>query len=57
MCKRVQQRIECLTCGYPYSEAIEPLTPDNDPGCEVEEAMGLEPDYSPIDWQCHYIPV
>lgn len=49
MCKRVQQRITCETCGYPASEALFDLTPGGqviepftgrvvgrDPGCEYE---------------------
>lgn len=48
MCKRIEARVECPTCGYPYSEALYPLTPETDPGCEVEEERGDEPNYYPV---------
>lgn len=32
-CPRIQQRIECVPCGYPASEALYLLGDKPDPGC------------------------
>jgi len=41
MCKRIDERIECCTCGYPGCESRYLLEP-GDPVCAVEEAMGVK---------------
>ena len=41
-CDRIPQRIACVKCGYPPSEALHDLGPEHDKDCkctECEEAL------------------
>ena len=42
-CPRVDARIECPECGYPYSEARHSLDTVNDPGHKTSGASPLTP--------------